>query len=488
MFANPLYCGQDPFVCKGPDGLYYSVAEGADAAGIDVYVSDRLTVRGNKTEVFRAFESGKSSADLWAPELWYLRGKWYIYYAGAEGSGQENWDSHRMFVLESECPTGPYRFCGELDLGERMSIDGTVMELPDGRLILFYMGRNDAKTLNCLYMAAMKSPTEIDGEPILLTEPTLPWESDICEGPFPIVCPNGISLLYSANAAHLPEYCITQLFCQNSDDILNPASWVKKPQPVFSSANGYVGPGHACIVASPDDSEKWLIFHSKYTDDVSLPGGWDRAVNILPVTVDDSARVSMQKITTYGSLLDAPSGEQDIPRGQDISVLAEEWCSSLSDFCYARTKTYFQKPDGLMLDGTVFPQAECKLLTQENYVDFQLSVDMKLISPNGCCGILFRAEHAYVGVNAWEGYALVLTPNEMRLVRCDGEKITVLQSVPKSFSGETVTVHAEGNRIGVFCAEKCLMSCEDQAFQNGKIGLYAQNGVGLFGKVTVKNL
>lgn len=147
QFSNPIYAGQDPFVCKGPDGRYYGVAESPDSRQIEVFGSDSLTDRGIRRIAFTAFDSGKCSADLWAPEIWYLRGKWYIYFAGAEGAGMPWWDTHRMFVLEADEPLGPYRFCGELELGEHMSIDGTVMELPDGRLIFIYMRKYEGEKI-----------------------------------------------------------------------------------------------------------------------------------------------------------------------------------------------------------------------------------------------------------------------------------------------------------------------------------------------------
>lgn len=309
QFSNPIYAGQDPFVCKGPDGRYYGVAESPDSRQIEVFGSDSLTDRGIRRIAFTAFDSGKCSADLWAPEIWYLRGKWYIYFAGAEGAGMPWWDTHRMFVLEADEPLGPYRFCGELELGEHMSIDGTVMELPDGRLIFIYMRKYEGE--NTLFMAPMSSPTKISGQPVLLSKPDHPWEADINEGAFPIVRNGKVSVLYAANAAHLPQYCLALLHCTDPENILDRSVWVKEESPILTAQKDIIGPGHACIVPSPDGSEDWLLFHSKFDDNDTLPGGWNRVINLHKLTWDEKDRPTFAPLKARGEKMPVPSGEKD---------------------------------------------------------------------------------------------------------------------------------------------------------------------------------
>ena len=47
-------------------------------------------------------------------------------------------------------------------------------------------------------------------------------------------------------------------------DPLDPASWLKDPEPVFqrSDENGVYGPGHNGFFQSPDGTEDWIVYHA----------------------------------------------------------------------------------------------------------------------------------------------------------------------------------------------------------------------------------
>lgn len=47
-------------------------------------------------------------------------------------------------------------------------------------------------------------------------------------------------------------------------DLLDPGSWTKYPEPVFSHSpeNGVYGTGHNCFFKSPDGKEDWFIYHA----------------------------------------------------------------------------------------------------------------------------------------------------------------------------------------------------------------------------------
>ena len=72
--------------------------------------------------------SGPYSHEIWAPELHFLNGKWYIYFAADAGTNQ----SHRVWVLENPSPDplqGEWIMKGKLaDPDDRWAIDPTVFE------------------------------------------------------------------------------------------------------------------------------------------------------------------------------------------------------------------------------------------------------------------------------------------------------------------------------------------------------------------------
>ena len=91
----------DPYVYRHTDGTYYFTAS--------VPEYDRIVLRraahladladAEEHEVWHKHESGPQSIHIWAPELHYLFGKWYLYYAG--GDKDDIW-AIRPYVLECQ--------------------------------------------------------------------------------------------------------------------------------------------------------------------------------------------------------------------------------------------------------------------------------------------------------------------------------------------------------------------------------------------------
>ena len=89
----------DPYVYRHTDGNYYFTAS--------VPAYDRIVLRRSKTlaglkdaeeiTVWKKHPEGIMSEHIWAPELHYLDGKWYIYFAG--GDKDDIW-AIRPYVLE----------------------------------------------------------------------------------------------------------------------------------------------------------------------------------------------------------------------------------------------------------------------------------------------------------------------------------------------------------------------------------------------------
>lgn len=489
QFSNPIFGGQDPFVCKGDDG-YYFVAEAAGSKEIYVYHSDRLTERGERYVVYRAEESGESSADLWAPEIWNFNNKWYIYYAGASLAGEKNWHTHRMFVLEADKPIGPYKEPVKLELGEQMAIDGSVLQLAEDKFIFFYMGRNEEKKLNCLYMALMDSPTHICGEPILLSEPEFDWEERINEGPFPIYRNGKVSLLYSAHAAHLPNYCLALLICKDIEHILEPSSWEKLKEPLLTQEGNVIGPGHGCIVSSPDNTEEWLLYHSKFDHDYTLPGGWNRVANLLRVTWEDDIIPRFEQAHPLGTAVMVPAGEKELSVGKTMQLsLNAKSQKYFSEYTYSRSKTVEADDSCIRIAGSVWPEFGDKLILRENvYENCTIHLSMRNTSEEGEVGGLFRVQLPAAGALRWRGYGVYADKiGNFRLVKCDGKKITVLAQKRVQIDGVMdIFVTLNGASIRVSVNEQELFAVADDTFDQGRIGIGTLGGDGEFMEMNVR--
>src|SRR5687768_15886630 len=127
-FTNPLLLSApDPWV-EQKDGWYYVTH--TTGKNLRLYRTKRMSDLANaeiKT-IWTPPPSGMNSKQIWAPEIHFLQGKWYFYYAADDGLNE----NHRMWVLENEAAdpfTGTWVDKGELELpGDKWAIDGTVFE------------------------------------------------------------------------------------------------------------------------------------------------------------------------------------------------------------------------------------------------------------------------------------------------------------------------------------------------------------------------
>jgi GH43 family beta-xylosidase len=225
--------------------------------------------------------------DIWAPELHFLRGKWYIYFAADAGTNA----SHRIWVLENaaEDPlTGEWQLKGKVtDPTDRWAIDATVFE-QRSRLYMVWSGLERAVNgAQNLYIAELSDPWTVKGQRVLLSKPEYPWEKvgdlkprdpdanpglnlfdpvhvDVNEGPA-ILRRNGrVFLVYSAGGCWTDSYALGMLTAGESADPLDPASWRKSALPVFWQATKApaFGPGHNSFFQSPDGAEDWILYHA----------------------------------------------------------------------------------------------------------------------------------------------------------------------------------------------------------------------------------
>lgn len=288
VFTNPLLpTGPDPWVTyRG--GFYYYM----NTTGVNLTIWKTRSVAdlksAEKRVVWTAPSSGPYSHDIWAPELHFLRGRWYIYFSADAGTNL----THRVWVLEnahSDPLQGEWTFKGELsDPSDRWAIDGTVFE-DGGRLYFVWSGWAAAVNgVQSLYIAELENPWTVKGHRVRLSVPDHPWEKvgdrdlkrnpeenpganveepihiDVNEGPEILRHGSRIFLIYSASACWTDYYVLGMLMADEHANLLDPSAWKKYPIPVFwqSPENGAFGPGHNSFFQSPDGREDWILYHA----------------------------------------------------------------------------------------------------------------------------------------------------------------------------------------------------------------------------------
>lgn len=223
----------DPFVLL-EDGVYYAYGTHA-GDGIEVYTSRDL-----KSWKYGGMALHKDNTTqkrwFWAPEVYHLGDKYYMYYSGNE----------RLYIATSDSPTGPFRQTGDQMMkdviGDQYSIDATIYFDDDGTTWMFFVRNTDG---NCIWRVQLDKDhiTPIASTLKKCINVSAAWEDiwpRVNEGPN-IVKHNGIYYLtYSANSYESQDYGVGYATATSID-----GEWTKyEGNPILRRYKELVGTGH----------------------------------------------------------------------------------------------------------------------------------------------------------------------------------------------------------------------------------------------------
>ncbi|MEU4536560.1 family 43 glycosylhydrolase [Streptosporangium sp. NPDC023825] len=278
QYTNPLAAQRaDPHIFRHTDGYYYLTATVPEYDRI--VLRRATTIQGlasaPETVIWRKHTSGEMGAHIWAPEIHFINGKWYIYFAA--GRTDDIWRI-RMYALESSAAnplTGTWTERGRITTPwDTFALDATTFTANGVRYLLWAQQEPGIATNSNLYIARMgANPWTITGATTRLTVPTLAWETrgfKVAEGPAVLQRNGRLFLTYSASATDA-NYCLGMLTAPASADPLNASSWTKSANPVFASnaATGQYGPGHNSFTVSEDGQSDILVYHDRNYRDIN---------------------------------------------------------------------------------------------------------------------------------------------------------------------------------------------------------------------------
>ncbi|MEH7095725.1 glycoside hydrolase family 43 protein [Neobacillus vireti] len=272
----------DPWVYKHTDGHYYFTASVPEYDRIEVRRSATIQGLGEAAPVvaWRKHEEGPMSANIWAPEIHYINGKWYIYYAAAR---EDEIFDHRMYVIENDSQNpleGTWVEKGQVKTEwESFSLDATTFEHKGQRYYVWAQRDPEIVGNSNLYIAKMVNPWTIEGPQVMITKPEYDWETIgflVNEGAAVLKRNGKIFISYSASATDY-NYCMGLLSVDENSDLLDPASWEKSETPVFQTnvENSQYGPGHNSFTVSEDGRQDILIYHARNYRDIEGDPLWD---------------------------------------------------------------------------------------------------------------------------------------------------------------------------------------------------------------------
>ncbi|KPV42443.1 glycoside hydrolase family 43 protein [Alicyclobacillus ferrooxydans] len=255
----------DPFVLSTQDGyfLYHTGVSPDGKHAIPIYRSEDL-----KTWRFATYAISIPSSfqswnryDFWAPEVIRLGTSYYLYYtASADGTV----GTRHLGVAWSRDPSLPFQDAGK-SLLPWQSIDGHPFIDDDGTLYLFFcMDQCNAYSAGSIYVVRMNDPTTFSNEPVLAmsTPRADKWE----EGPFVLKVGPTYFLMYSCGDWRTESYHIEYAIADNPLGPYRRIPTDENPDALLCSNDFAKGPGHHCVIKSPNGEDYILIYHGWAAD------------------------------------------------------------------------------------------------------------------------------------------------------------------------------------------------------------------------------
>ena len=240
----------DPFIMLH-EGVYYAYGT-AGRDGIIVYTSDDLltwqAVPGGQLALHK--DNAYGERWFWAPEVYYVNGKFYMYYSG----------DLRICVAVADNPLGPFRQEVQKPmLDTEDCIDNHLFIDDDGVPYLFFNLFNDG--LNVWVAKLEDNLTDIKMETMKkCINVSQPWEEvwpRVNEGAF-VIKRNGVYFMtYSANSYESQYYGIG---VATAPSVFGP--WTKYDHnPIYQNVGDLAGIGHNAMFTDKDGTLR-VVFHS----------------------------------------------------------------------------------------------------------------------------------------------------------------------------------------------------------------------------------
>jgi len=283
---NPVALFADPSVCYHNGWYYYTYTSsynGKPALWMTRAANVADIGSASSVMIWSAAVTGTGSEmyTLWAPQMTYLDGKWYVYATCSIKPNDTNYRKPFVWVGKGDTPFDGFEYHGMVDNCDKQVytfLSPRVFDYEGKRYLVcggFYRkeDRVDGKLhKETLIIGELETPTSFKTDMSQISTPTLPWEIDgniqVQEGPYPLIAPDGT--LYIAYAAHSTtgeNYCtgLLKYIGGESGSLTDASSWKKQSKPLhqMDPKTGIYSPGAMVFVTEPDGTGTWGIFHVK---------------------------------------------------------------------------------------------------------------------------------------------------------------------------------------------------------------------------------
>ncbi len=257
---------------------------------------------------------GKEMTALWAPQLYFMDGRWYIYAAAQTDKDTATGHDRRfpyVWIGQEDDPTGPYEYFGcmeNLDPDVFMYLSPRVIK-HGGKWYMFMSGFYRPEDTNPhtqrMRVCELETPTKMASKQIVISSPCYYYEYDpadtamlkgIMEGPYPFYTPKGDLYLFFAAGHTRTDYYATGIMRFNgteNDSLLDATKWEKFPEPLqYANLDNFVySPGALVVTTSPDGSRYYGVYHAK---EYHLSAYSMRRMHMQEITFDETGFPHME--------------------------------------------------------------------------------------------------------------------------------------------------------------------------------------------------
>lgn len=254
-YQNPLdVIIADPYVLQSQK-TYYLYGTTVSHYGLQVFSSpDLINWRGHGYILHRT-KTSWAKDHYWAPECFEHHGKFYLNYTAASDK-----TTMRICLAVADTPLGPFTDLKTpwLDPGQAV-IDSDVFRDTDGQLYLYYVLDCSENKYSEIRVCKIADDLSLSHESSFCIKPSQSWEGETWnEGPCVFKHKDTYYMTYSGSGYFDPSY---GLGYATAPSPLGP--WTKSPtNPILQKTATVGGPGHNCVIPSPDGKEVFTLYHT----------------------------------------------------------------------------------------------------------------------------------------------------------------------------------------------------------------------------------
>lgn len=295
-FTNPVWGRDfpDPYIVQ--DGkTFFAFATHNSSAGFQVMSSEDLV---NWKHLGGVNVPDWSDDQLWAPEVYKWKGKWYMFYSARDRQSRKR----DLAVSVADSPKGPYKFVAKLIPGESENpgTDGNGAIDPNiyvekGKPYLLYV--REARPRSIKMVELTPDFTKTVGSPKVLIGTDREVEKGVLDAPTLIKHQGAYWLFYSSGwfQSYKRDACY-QVWAAKSSSLMG--AYAKPEEPILKTKEGetYL-PGHQHVFKLAS-GEWWMAYHA-----------WDSQKEPLynQNSTGRTLRIDPLKWTTSGPSMEGPT-------------------------------------------------------------------------------------------------------------------------------------------------------------------------------------